>query len=134
MKRIDIFERTYGAKHRSRVDLRRQGCLDQDAVDTLARIPVVVQSIDKSEQFVSFCCPRQAMKLAFHSDALAGKLLVANVNFARRIVADQHGRQAWRHTAGSEKLGHLRGKLLLDRRRQSFAVENLSGHWDGLEA
>ena len=62
------------------------------------------------------------MKLAQNSDALARLLLVANINFASRIIADQYRGQTRPDVRLAHELGHVAGKILLNLRGQRLAV------------
>src|SRR4051812_2378276 len=65
---------------------------------------------------------------ADHPDLFARLPLVANVDVAGRVVADQYGGEARRRLAGRDPFGDRRGDLGLHRLRQRLAVEQLRGH------
>src|ERR1051326_6649934 len=68
------------------------------------------------------------MQLAHHPDALTRLPLVVNIDFAGRIIADEHSRQT-RHNAGGflEFAGAL-GNLRLQSRCQCFAIQQPCSH------
>ena len=68
------------------------------------------------------------MQPAGHADLLAGLALVADVDLAGGIVADQHRGQAGPDAVRAQQLRRLGGDLRLHRLRQLFAVQQHGGH------
>ena len=103
MKAVDILGRRDGLDHLARVDLRRQRQLHQDAMHGR----VLVQPLDQLQQLGFGRRRRQFVERRAHigRGGLGG--LAAHIDFARRIVADEHhgqprldavlgGQRAWR--------------------------------------
>ena len=130
VKRIDIFQRAHSSQNAAGVDLWRQRRLHENAMDWRAGILLRpgVEPRDQFEKRVRGRRRRQAMELAFDANALASRLLVADIHLARRIVADQNRRETRHDVICRNKLGYLRSEFLLNRRRERFAIEKLCGH------
>ena len=91
MKSIHVLERVHSVENRGLVHLARQRKLDQDPVD----VDRGVEFVDQFDQLGGRGVLWQGMQLALDADAPARALLVTNVNFASRVVADQNSGQTW---------------------------------------
>ena len=130
MKRVDVLRRAHGQQHAVRIDLRRQRQLHQDAVDRL----VLVQLGDQLEQLVGRGARRQAVQLAFDADRLARLALVADVDFAGRIVAHEHRGQARHDAVVLNELDHLLGQLRANLLGQAACRRESWRAWRGRES
>ena len=90
MEAVDVLVGTNAANDRVRIDLLRQRHLHEDSVNRR----IVVQLVDDREQLVLRDRRRPTNRLAVHAELDARALLGADVDRARRIVADEHDRQA----------------------------------------
>ena len=110
MKAIDILHRVDRVQHTCRVESRRQRKLYQNAVYVLG----LVKLGDELQKVVDRRIGRQTLEPAVDSQAAAGVSLVADVNFARRVVADQHRGQAGDDGVVFDEVGDLFCQLRLD--------------------
>ena len=92
---------------------------------------VLVQLGDELEQVVLRGVGRQAMELALDADLFARLALVADVDFAGRVVADEHGGEAGHDAVVLNELDDLLGELRANLLGQLFAVEDGGGHGGG---
>ena len=120
MKPVDVLGRVDGVDHRGGVDLRRQRQLDQDAMNGW----VAIQPFDQGQQIVLTGFDVQPVFETAHPDlqGLAG--LVAHIDFAGRIVADQDHGQAGLQTL-ERQLCHLVGDFGPKPGRKGLAVDDL---------
>jgi hypothetical protein len=100
-----------------------QGELDQDAVDRR----VVVEGLDAGQQFGLGEVGRVLLEHRVQAAVLAGLDLVAHVDLAGRVLADQHHRQAGDHAAGLER-GGAGGDLGAQCLGERVAVDQLGCH------
>ena len=102
------------------LDLLREGELDEDAVDGV----VLVQAIEDLHQLVLGRRGREDVELAAHADLVRGLLLVARVDLARGVLADEDGGEAGHDAVpvleGADTLGDFRPQP----RRSRVAVDN----------
>jgi hypothetical protein len=122
-KPVDILARVDGLDDPVRVDLPGHGHLHQDAVDG----GVGVERRDALEQ--SRLAERGVVLLHHRVQAAFGACLdlVAHVDGAGRVVADQDDRQTRPAAAPGQHLG-AGGHLGPDSLRQHLAVDELCGH------
>ena len=79
-------------EHGAEIDVRGQGHLHEDGVDAL----LLVQLIDDGEQFGGGDGDGRRVLLAVDAQVVAGFDLVADVDLAGRVLADEHDGQARR--------------------------------------
>ena len=87
---------------------------------------VGVQLVDQLEQIGLAGLGRQSDDVAVHAGRSDGVLLVADVDPARRVVADQHDRQPRDDPRVDPELQHFEGQLFANPLRQAFSIENRS--------
>ena len=121
---IDILRRIDGVDHRTFVDLRRQGQLDEDAVHRIVRI----EPRDEIDQLGLGCLDRQAMLEACHARRDRRLALGAHIDLARRILADKNDREARRPAGRFHKGGHRGRHALAKARREGLAVDDRPAH------
>ena len=124
MKAVDVLGRIDGGDHLLRVDLRRQRELHQDAVH--GRIGV--EPADQREQLGLGRGRRQPMIERPHAAADGHLHLAADIDLARRIVADQHDREPGRDAAVADQPVHRVGDLAAQVRRDRLAVDDVCRH------
>ena len=103
--------------------MRRQRQLHQDAVDIVAAVEIV----DQRQQFFGGGCLQRRVLLAQDAQLFAGLHLATNVNFRRRIVANQHHGQSGPKPVGGELLD-LFADFGANLRRDFGSVENDCWH------
>ena len=87
-----------------------------------------VQAVDCGQELVLGRLGRQPQDRSVHPGRLAGGLLVADVDLAGRIVADQDDGQAG-HDPGFERESRdIRRHLAANLLGQGSSIENLGGH------
>ena len=89
MERIDILARIDRVDDSLLADVLRYRHLAQNAADVL----VVVQLADEREQFLLCGLLRQCILFGIDAALLAGALLVADIDLARRILTDDDNRK-----------------------------------------
>ena len=124
MEAVDVLVRIDRRDDLLRIDLIRQRQLDQDAVDG----GISVEARDQREQIGFARHLRQAVIETSHTGAGGHLHLAADVAFARRIVADEHDREARHDPAVPRKTMHRVGDLAAQVRRDRLAVYDLRGH------
>jgi hypothetical protein len=90
MEAVDIEARVDRVEDLALVDVVRQRQLDEDAVDARVR----VQLRHEAEELLLGRLRRQVLPQREDADLLAGLLLVAHVDAARGVVADEDGGEA----------------------------------------
>jgi hypothetical protein len=88
--------RVDGGDDRFRVDMFRQRQLHQNAMN----LGVAVQVADYRQQFALRRFGGQAMRPGFHAYLFGGASLVADIDLARRILANQNGGESRSLAAG----------------------------------
>ena len=122
VKAVDVLQGIDPLDDGRLVDLLGQRQLHQDAVDRR----IVVQSVDRGEQFGLGSRREAAERVPFIPAALQAASLVADVDLAGRIVADQHDGQARDDPSFGSQLGDLGAYLAADLLRECTSIENLS--------
>ncbi len=89
---------------------------------------VLIQLGHEREQIVLAGVGRETMQLAFNSHPFTRATFVANVDFAGRIFAHQHGRQTGHGSVVLNEIGHLLGDLRLNLGGYRLAVKQRSCH------
>ena len=89
MERVDILARVNRIDDSLLADVLRHRHLTQNAADVL----VVVQLADEREQFLLRGLLRQCILFGIDAALLAGALLVADIDLARRILTDDDNRK-----------------------------------------
>ena len=87
---------------------------------------------DQRQEFVFRHPGRQTMQLAIDADPFARPLLVAHIDFARGILADQHGGEGGHDARFGDEFRDAGPQFLLDLVGRRFPVEQSSGHGDQL--
>ena len=129
MERIDILQRKNRVQDAGCGNALGQRQLHQDAMH--AR--VAVKPIDERQEFVGRRFGRQPMQAAGEPVLLAGLLLVADIDLARRIFADQDRGQAGPHAGGEGELADVGCDFGTDLLRERFAVQKGRSHaWSNL--
>ena len=124
MKTVDVLARLERFDHPRRIDLRRQRQLDEDPVDPL----VGIELADEIEQLGLRNRVGEIVREAYHSGLGRGAVLRADIDRARRILADEHCRQARRASDALLELGDPCGNLIADRGRRGLAVDQPRRH------
>ena len=117
-KRVDPFDD--GAF----VEPTGQGKLHQDAMNA----GVGVELIDRRQQLALAGTGRQPKHASVHPHFPTGVLLVADIDRACGIIANEHDGEARHALMLSLQLGYLEGNLLAYPLGQSFSIELRSGH------
>ena len=120
---VDVLPRIEQLQHRFRVDMPRQGKLDQDPVHRLVR----VESAQERRELLLGRARGKPVDERVHSRLPRLLALVAHVDLARGILADEHDREPGRHRVLAlqrpHRLAHLRAQLC----RDFLAVDDLRG-------
>src|SRR5208282_2470984 len=124
MEGIDVLKRQDRVQNAGRIDSLGQRQLHQDAMHGR----VTVQAFDQRQEIVSRRLGGQAMQATGQSILLAGPLLVADVDLAGRIFANQDRGKAWLHTGAMRELTYLGCDFGTDFFRQRFAVQKDCSH------
>ncbi len=82
-----------------------------------------VQARDEPEQVILSCLSRQFMQPAVNAGLFTGFALVAHIDLAGGIVADQDRGQPRSNAAQLDKSGRLGGDFCLHGLRELFAIE-----------
>ena len=123
---VDVLQRVDPLDDRPLVDLRRQGKLDEDAVDRR----VGVEPVDRRRAArPGWSSAGSRSDVAVHPGGLAGVLLVADVDLAGRVVADEDDGQAGHDPRHLAEPSHLARRLLPQRPGQCFSVKK--DRWHG---
>ena len=123
MERVHVLLRINGVDDRLLGNMLRHRHLAQDARNCRA----LVQLCNQTEQFLLRGLFGKRVLLAVKAALLAGALLIADVNLARRIVADDNNRQTRRYTLLFQRLG-LCQNAAAHLRRQCLAVHSYCTH------
>ena len=99
-----------GFEDGTRIDLRRQGHLDEDTVDGF----LLVQLVDQGEQFGGGDGGGGRVLFAVNSEVMAGFDLVADVDFASRVFADEDDGESGRALQGRHARFGLGQNLVSD--------------------
>ncbi|MCY1298164.1 hypothetical protein D9M70_476370 [compost metagenome] len=120
MESVDVLQRIDRLQHVGFIDMRRQRQLHEDAVHTA----VGIEAADKCQQvsFDSVC--RQLVFKGTDAAFLSTQHLVAHVDLARRILADQHYRQG-RGNAACFHFAYFLGHFGQHAGSGRFAVDQL---------
>lgn len=86
---------------------------------------IIVETLDQGEQLLLGDVGRQDVLERFHPDLDRAAVLVADVNLAGRIVADQDHGQAGRHMVVVADLAHVLGERVAQAGREGIAVNDL---------
>ena len=89
---VDVLARIDGEEHAILADPRREGELDEDAVDGRVRVELG----HEAEHLVLGGGRGEPVEPAAHADLVRHLLLVARVDLARGVVADEHDGEARR--------------------------------------
>jgi hypothetical protein len=122
MEAVDVLVGIDGVEHALRRVLshrRRQRRLHEDAVVRDA----AVQAIDEGQQVVERGGRRQPLQVDPQSGVGAGLHLVADVDFGRRILADEHDAEAGRASRPGREGLHRGRRRRTDRRADRRAVK-----------
>ena len=118
---VDVLVRIDRAEHGAGVDVLGQRHLAEDAVD----LGIGVEPGDQRQQRVLRGLGRQAVLERADADLLAGLDLAADIDLARRIVADQdHGEAGARLAGGDHRVDFGLG-LLVQLARDRAPVDDL---------
>ena len=129
-KGVDIFQWGHRVEYRplvkpdTSVALRRQGQLDQDAVDRR----IVVESADDLEEFLLAGRRRQTKGPTLNSDLLAGPTFVANIHLAGGVFSDEDRGQARLRAALLDELMNVPANLLANIGGDAFSVQDSRCH------
>src|ERR1051326_5988477 len=109
MEAIDIFSRVYTFEDRVLVHVLRQWQLNQNAVNSF----IPVQLLYFGQQFIGSDRAWNRQFAAVDSELLAGLRLHIHVGRRRRVVTNEHDRQAWMDPTPLQLLD-LGGNFLFD--------------------
>ena len=93
---------------------------------------IAVELRDQRQQFVLSHIRWQHVLERRHAGGLGLSMLVADVNLAGGIVADQHHRQSWRQVVVALQSRHLIGDAGTKLRGNDFSIDDGSRHERGL--
>ena len=121
VKPVDILVRVDGVEHGGFGNMLRQRKLHQNAVDGR----VVVQLLHEGEQRLLVGFRRQLVLEGFQSGFDGRPALVANIDLARRILADQHDGEAGRQAVFRLQDGDLPADGLAEPGGKGLAVDDV---------
>ena len=121
MEPVGILGRIDRIDHRLLVDLIREGQLHQNAVNRV----VAVEPLDQRQKLFLRGRVGQHMLEALHPGLERRLVLIADIDLARRIGADQHDRQTWRQIMLDFQLRYCFSDPRAQIRRKRFAVDNV---------
>src|SRR5215470_7842703 len=124
MKAIDVLVRVNGAKHFASIDMSGQRQLHQNAVHGA----IAIEALDKRHQLGLRGGLRQAMVERAHAAVQRHFLLGADIDFARRIVADQNHREPGDEAALLAQSAYFVPDPGAQFRRNGLAVDDLRAH------
>ena len=124
MEPVRVLRGRDGVDHEVFVQVAGQRQLHEDAMHSR----VVVQLVDQRQQVRLRGIGVQLVLVRIHADFDGLLALVADVDLARRVLADQnHGEAGGDAVAGLE-CGNLRRDFLTNRGGEGFTVYDLGGH------
>ena len=124
MEAVDVLGRIDGRDHLGGVDLPGQRQLNEDSIN----VGIGVQLADELEQLVLGDGRRQIVREAGHSGFGGRAVLRADVDGARRILADQDRREPGCAAGACFEFTHSRGDPVADRLGGGFSVDPLRRH------
>ncbi len=72
---------------------------------------------------------RLAKYLAVHAHPLAGAFLIAHIDSAGRILADEHCRQSRYWVTGFDPIAYFHRKLFVQAARRRLSIQYACRHW-----
>ena len=124
MKPVDVLCGVDRRDHLAGIDLRRQRQLDENAVHSR----VAIERVDEREQRLpAGRCAEPVIDRA-HAALRHHLLLGADIDLARRIVADQHHRETGHQAMLRAEVAHGLGDPRAQRRGKRLAVDQRRGH------
>ncbi len=124
MKSIHVLVGIDGRDHHMGIDLRGQGKLNQDTM----HVGVPIELVDQCDQLSLFGRRRQPIIHRVNAGFGRHFLLGADIDFARRIIADQHRRKTGHDATTAGKIANRILDAGTKCGRDDFAIDQGCGH------